>query len=97
MATGGASSNKAILQVLSDVFNLPVYGLKATTNAACLGCIYKCKQALLGGRKEDFFAAVENLPKHELVCQPISENAKIYDTLIQRYEQCETSIIGNSN
>lgn len=25
LATGGASTNNAILQVLSDVFNLPVY------------------------------------------------------------------------
>ncbi|KAF7245755.1 Xylulose kinase [Varanus komodoensis] len=40
LATGGASYNKAILQVLSDVFNAPVYTID-TTNSACLGSAYR--------------------------------------------------------
>uniref|UniRef100_A0A8D0HRU4 Xylulose kinase n=1 Tax=Sphenodon punctatus TaxID=8508 RepID=A0A8D0HRU4_SPHPU len=40
LATGGASHNKDILQVLSDVFNAPVYTID-TANSACLGCAYR--------------------------------------------------------
>uniref|UniRef100_A0A8C2IFF0 Xylulose kinase n=1 Tax=Cyprinus carpio TaxID=7962 RepID=A0A8C2IFF0_CYPCA len=40
LATGGASSNKDILQVLSDVFNAPVYTIDVT-DSACLGCAYR--------------------------------------------------------
>uniref|UniRef100_A0AAR2JTZ4 Xylulose kinase n=1 Tax=Pygocentrus nattereri TaxID=42514 RepID=A0AAR2JTZ4_PYGNA len=53
LATGGASSNKDILQVLSDIFNAPVYTIDVA-NSACLGCayravhgkIYRCKHCL---------------------------------------------------
>uniref|UniRef100_A0A8C8I6R9 Xylulose kinase n=1 Tax=Oncorhynchus tshawytscha TaxID=74940 RepID=A0A8C8I6R9_ONCTS len=40
LATGGASSNKDILQVLSDVFYAPVYTIDVA-NSACLGCGYR--------------------------------------------------------
>uniref|UniRef100_A0AAY4A9R2 Xylulose kinase n=1 Tax=Denticeps clupeoides TaxID=299321 RepID=A0AAY4A9R2_9TELE len=40
LATGGASSNTDILQVLSDVFNAPVYTIDVA-NSACLGCAYR--------------------------------------------------------
>uniref|UniRef100_A0A4W4E1V9 Xylulose kinase n=1 Tax=Electrophorus electricus TaxID=8005 RepID=A0A4W4E1V9_ELEEL len=40
LATGGASSNKAILQVLSDVFNAPVYTIDVA-NSACLGSAFR--------------------------------------------------------
>ncbi|ROI48970.1 Xylulose kinase [Anabarilius grahami] len=40
LATGGASANKDILQVLSDVFNAPVYTIDVA-NSACLGCAYR--------------------------------------------------------
>uniref|UniRef100_A0A8C7T517 Xylulose kinase n=1 Tax=Oncorhynchus mykiss TaxID=8022 RepID=A0A8C7T517_ONCMY len=44
LATGGASSNKDILQVLSDVFDAPVYTIDVA-NSACLGCGYRALQA----------------------------------------------------
>uniref|UniRef100_A0A8C7E3V8 Xylulose kinase n=1 Tax=Naja naja TaxID=35670 RepID=A0A8C7E3V8_NAJNA len=40
LATGGASHNKAILQILSDVFSVPVYTID-TANSACLGSAYR--------------------------------------------------------
>uniref|UniRef100_A0A8C7LLM2 Xylulose kinase n=1 Tax=Oncorhynchus kisutch TaxID=8019 RepID=A0A8C7LLM2_ONCKI len=43
LATGGASSNKDILQVLSDVFDAPVYTIDVA-NSACLGCGYRALQ-----------------------------------------------------
>ncbi|KAM6953860.1 xylulose kinase [Aplochiton taeniatus] len=40
LATGGASNNKEILQVLSDVFDAPVYTLDVA-NSSCLGGAYR--------------------------------------------------------
>ncbi|XP_055384998.1 xylulose kinase [Condylostylus longicornis] len=45
LATGGASVNKSILQVMSDVFNAPVY-TKKTSEAALLGAAYRAKYCL---------------------------------------------------
>ncbi|XP_037828526.1 xylulose kinase [Lucilia sericata] len=44
IATGGASVNKSILQVISDVFNAPVYIQKAS-EAALQGAAYRAKYA----------------------------------------------------
>uniref|UniRef100_A0A8C2XHC4 Xylulose kinase n=1 Tax=Cyclopterus lumpus TaxID=8103 RepID=A0A8C2XHC4_CYCLU len=46
MATGGASSNKDILQVLSDVFNAPVYSIDLCSSA-CLGSAYRALHGIL--------------------------------------------------
>uniref|UniRef100_A0A8C9YMK9 Xylulose kinase n=1 Tax=Sander lucioperca TaxID=283035 RepID=A0A8C9YMK9_SANLU len=46
LATGGASSNQEILQVLSDVFNAPVYTIDVS-NSACLGSGYRALHAPL--------------------------------------------------
>lgn len=42
LATGGASANKAILQVLSDVFNAPVY-VQEKPNSAAIGAAFMAK------------------------------------------------------
>uniref|UniRef100_A0A8D0LC00 Xylulose kinase n=1 Tax=Sphenodon punctatus TaxID=8508 RepID=A0A8D0LC00_SPHPU len=64
LATGGASHNKDILQVLSDVFNAPVYTID-TANSACLGCAYRA----IHGKKPSLvidspvsYRPVSNLP-----------------------------------
>lgn len=44
LVTGGASTNKAILQVIADVFQSPVYTLELP-NSACLGAAYLAKYA----------------------------------------------------
>lgn len=44
IVTGGASSNKSILQVVADVFHLPVFTLDIA-NSACLGAAYLAKYA----------------------------------------------------
>uniref|UniRef100_A0A8D3CDF3 Xylulose kinase n=1 Tax=Scophthalmus maximus TaxID=52904 RepID=A0A8D3CDF3_SCOMX len=47
VATGGASSNKEILQVLSDVFNTPVFTMDLS-NSACLGSAYRAVHGTTG-------------------------------------------------
>lgn len=44
LVTGGASANRAIIQVVADVFKLPVYSLDIP-NSACLGAAYLAKYA----------------------------------------------------
>jgi len=95
LATGGASQNSIILQTLSNVFNLPVFILPATSNSTCLGCIYRCKQAALGGTKDDFFKAVKHLPPPSLLCQPNEKEVVVYDNLVRKYKLFEESIVKN--
>lgn len=44
LVTGGASANKAILQVIADIFQKPVYTIEIP-NSACLGAAYLAKYA----------------------------------------------------
>lgn len=44
LVTGGASTNKSILQVISDIFRLPIYTIDMP-NSACLGAAYLAKYA----------------------------------------------------
>ena len=45
-ATGGASANRAILQVMADVFGADVYQFEAG-NAACVGAALRAQMAFL--------------------------------------------------
>lgn len=93
LATGGASSNVAILQVLADVFNAPVYTIKDTANSACLGCAYRAKHGLeretTGASFKD---VVSNAPPYSLVAQPREDASNIYNCLTKRYKELEDSI-----
>ena len=44
IATGGASTNRAILQVMADVFGVDVYPLESS-NSACLGAALRAYHA----------------------------------------------------
>lgn len=91
LATGGASSNKALLQVLADVFNIPVY-VQTVANSACLGSAYRAKHGYLGGTIS-FEEVVENAPV-DLECQatPDPSAVLVYNALCLRYRQLEQQI-----
>lgn len=93
LATGGASANKSILQVVSDVFNAPVY-IQKTTEAALLGAAYRAKYALYLSRlpkgqteHETYFNFVSKfLPHHmQRVCEPSTDSEAIYSKMFERY------------
>nr|XP_029711699.1 xylulose kinase-like [Aedes albopictus] len=97
LATGGASANKSILQVVSDVFNAPVY-TQQTTEAALVGAAYRAKYVLEADRaKEGGKVALESyfeyirglLPEHSAarVCDPAQDSSDIYDQMLERYHQ----------
>uniref|UniRef100_A0A671NMM2 Xylulose kinase n=1 Tax=Sinocyclocheilus anshuiensis TaxID=1608454 RepID=A0A671NMM2_9TELE len=69
LATGGASSNKDILQVLSDVFSAPVYIIDVT-NSACLGCAYRAVHGLEAEAGASFTETLRNAPEPQLAVRP---------------------------
>ena len=98
LATGGASSNLGILQVIADVFNAPVYTIKDTANSACLGCAYRAKHGLeRAERGASFMSVVQAAPPYSLVAEPRGNAHKIYDPLTARYKKLEESIVVDSH
>lgn len=98
LATGGASANKSILQVISDVFNAPVY-IQKTTEAALLGAAYRAKYALYLSRLpkgqtevQTYFDYVSQfLPHHmQRVCAPSPDCEAIYGKMFERYRDMVT-------
>ena len=95
LATGGASQNKAILQVLSDVFNTPVY-VKDVPNSALLGSALRAKHTwinpempfaqILDGHGDEHVPVLVASPRHL---------EEIYSKLCQRYQELENFISEN--
>ncbi|KAL3040328.1 hypothetical protein OYC64_011374 [Pagothenia borchgrevinki] len=95
LATGGASSNKEILQVLSDVFNAPVFTLDVS-NSACLGSAYRALHGLSAESGASFFEVVKNAPEPQLVATPHPEAKEVYDQMLQRYARLEERVLQKS-
>lgn len=93
LATGGASVNKAILQVIADVFNAPVY-IQKTSEAALYGGAFRAKFAVHHlkdtSMQPDKYAQYmhELLPHHmQRICDPSPDSASIYGKMQQRYRE----------
>ena len=98
LATGGASSNLAILNVIADVFDAPVFTIKDTANSACLGCAYRAKHSLeREASGATFFDVVSAAPPYELVADPRGDAPNIYNPLTARYKALEDGIVDDSH
>lgn len=92
LATGGASANRSILQVCSDVFNAPVYTQK-TTEAALVGAAFRAKYVLERSRSNNtpsyYDYITKRLPEHSItrVCDPAQDSSDIYDGMLERHNQ----------
>ncbi|XP_071043346.1 xylulose kinase isoform X2 [Parasteatoda tepidariorum] len=95
IATGGASTNKSLTQVLSDVFNSPVYTLE-NANSACFGSALRAKHGLLG---EDFCF-------HDMFCEPLGihlsaspskDAAQVYGSMAARYRILQEKVLKLQN
>ena len=93
LATGGASCNRSILQVVSDVFNAPVY-VQNNSEAALFGAAYRAKYALYladahSSRPESFHDFMQKLLPHHMhrVCDPSKDSSEIYTPMVLRYRQ----------
>ncbi|KAI4458044.1 sugar kinase [Holotrichia oblita] len=93
LATGGGSNNKSILQVLSDVFNAPVY-VQDAADSAMLGAAYQAKHGLL--RHSQTLTDIRlSLPEPKLLCQPYKDAADIYTPMVARYRNIINSLVNN--
>lgn len=101
LATGGASVNKAILQVMADVFNAPVY-VQKTSEAALYGASFRAKFAVHHAAdtamEPDKYASymLELLPHHmQRVCDPSPDSEAIYGKMLLRYREMVAVMMKN--
>ncbi|MED6268587.1 hypothetical protein CHARACLAT_023947, partial [Characodon lateralis] len=92
LATGGASANKQILQVLSDVFDAPVYTIDLS-NSACLGSAYRALHGLVAESGVSFLDVVKKAPEPQLVCTPNPAAQQVYDQMLKRFPQLEERVL----
>ncbi|KAJ8418806.1 hypothetical protein AAFF_G00003050, partial [Aldrovandia affinis] len=95
LATGGASSNKDILQVLSDVFSAPVYTID-TANSACLGCAYRATHGVVAEKGVCFAEAIRKAPEAKLAVTPTPGADKVFEPLLKRYAELEDRVLKES-
>ncbi|XP_018544077.1 xylulose kinase isoform X1 [Lates calcarifer] len=96
LATGGASSNKEILQVLSDVFNAPVYTIDLS-NSTCLGSAYRALHGLVAESGVSFFDVVKKAPEPRLVATPHPTAQEVYNHMLKRYARLEDRVLQKSS
>lgn len=93
LATGGASNNQTILQVLSDVFNAPVY-TQDTANSASLGgamlAMHAVNVSVDGISYQDRLKAAEPF---KLLTSPQNGSKELYDGMAARYRKLEQKAI----
>lgn len=92
LATGGAAANTKLLQVLSNVFGLPVYKQKGM-NSASLGGALLAKYGVLGGGSFEAMMKQQAQDEPELVCSPDLDKTQHYGTLIEDYVCLENSVV----
>jgi xylulokinase len=91
-ATGGASANTTILQVVADVFDCSVFRIEVAKSAA-LGAALRAAHGWFvhSGKKptwQEIVAGFTNpIPNSEI--KPHPNAARAYDQLIKKYAQCE--------
>ncbi|MGD0017523.1 MAG: FGGY-family carbohydrate kinase, partial [Verrucomicrobiia bacterium] len=95
-ATGGASTNTAILQVMADVMNCPVRRIEVAKSTV-LGAALRAAHGWLlhTGGKPDWAEVVAGLtdPVPHSEIQPNPKAASVYDKLIEKYARCEREVL----
>lgn len=91
-ATGGASNNLALLQVMADVMNCRVERIEVAKSAA-LGAALRAAHGWLvrAGKKAEWRAVVAGFtePIGNSEIRPNPKAARIYDKLMEKYAACE--------
>jgi xylulokinase len=91
-ATGGASNNLPLLQVMANVMNCPVSRMEVSKSAA-LGAALRAAHGWLvhSGKKPKWEQVVDSFtePIADSVVKPQAEAVRVYDKLIEKYARCE--------
>jgi xylulokinase len=99
IATGGASANRSILQVMADVFGADVYSLDVG-NSACLGAALRAFHAhcLADGHPVPWPDVVKGFtdPRPDSRVTPIESHTAVYARLRPRYAELERQAAGGS-
>jgi xylulokinase len=96
-ATGGASANEAILQVMANVHKCPVYRFEVS-NSAALGAALRAAQAALqeSGESADWGWIVDGFtdPVPGSRIEPDPDASAMYDGLVDDYAEREKEVLG---
>jgi len=96
LVTGGSAKNEELLQIISDVFGVPVY-TGNVNNSASLGAAYKALhgEACSTSGKTLAFSTLDTLgpTSFKLSAQPNLSNHELYKTLSIRYKHLEEKIL----
>ena len=99
-ATGGASNNETILQVMADVMNCPVSRVQVAKSAA-LGAALRAAHAWLleTGGKADWQKIIAGFtsPVSTQKVKPNAKAARVYDRSIEKYAKLECQTIQKIN
>ncbi|KAK6181066.1 hypothetical protein SNE40_009002 [Patella caerulea] len=90
IATGGASNNKALLQVVADIFNSSVY-VKDVANSASLGAAIRAKYGSKGFDTK-FSEVVKDIEEPVCVATPTPGSQQVYGPLCERYKKLEDQV-----
>lgn len=93
VVTGGASQSPELVQVLSNVFGLPVYTIEAT-NSASLGAALRALHALLALNEPSlpFEAVCGAASERRLVASPNAEAHAAYTDCCRRFRVMERTL-----
>jgi len=97
-ATGGASVNREILQVMADVFGAEVRQL-VVGNSACLGAALRARHAhaVAEGRPLDWEAIVRDVVEPQPGgLRPDRDRHAMYQELMRTYAACEADALGQN-
>eukprot|EP01083_Nonionella_stella_P043642 117745_1 len=100
LATGGASRNTHVLQVLSDVFGVRVYTARVGPDTAAYGAALRARSALrFANSKIARESNEENESWNEertiLVCEPNMDKHAVYNSLMKRRTILEDRILSD--
>lgn len=95
LATGGASNNAAILQVMSDVFGAPVYTQEVANSASLGGAMLAMHAVKVKADNVSYQERLKNGPEFKLAATPQDGSKGIYDSMAARYRALEGQIIAN--
>jgi xylulokinase len=99
-ATGGASNDLALLQVMADVMNCRVERIEITKSAALGAALIAAHAWLAANGKEpkwEKLTAGFSRPVPNSEIRPDKKAAKIYDKLLEKYAACEGEALDELN
>lgn len=80
--SGGASQNKPLCQIISDVLQMKV-DISSETEASSKGCFILTKAAL--EKRKDFLNIFHSVSTNNVTIHPRSDNAFIYENIYKKY------------